>query len=366
MIRNDSVSYARTYCSESMLSTSLLTAWLREPSLATQTAWMIASLTAREEETVKYLSGNLQSKREVESSFLSVIVGSVENISSSDQTVPLLQALGNFACHPSLVGPLLTQTTPNLIPLLQKVLKMTPSRNPILKQGVWLAGCLLVDAGLENHPSTTIAAPAFIPILINRLDEGCQTSQSMTCLTLEEERECASALWNALDAPPSIDTEQRQQQASFMNCSLRTLPTPLPLILNVSRSTLRTLVRLINSNDNDAVMAGVNVIYLILKHEDNFQSLQRIMQEEELPDALERVCDSGLEEAADVAAKTLDDYFFIDDDHQNDMVDVGASPSWKNETSSFENVATVTTGSLGHGRGRGRGRGMTIPAWMAK
>ena len=362
MIRCDSVSYARTYCSEKTLSTSLLTAWLQEPSLATQTAWMVASLTAREEETVEYLCGKYQSKQGIECSFLSVITRSIENPSQSDQTLPLLQALGNIACHPSLVRPLLTQTTPDLIPLLQTILNSTPSRDPILLQGAWLAGCLLVDAGLDNHPSTTIAAPALIPILMNRLDGGCQTSKSMTCLTLEEERECASALWNALDAPPFVAKEQGQQEASLMNHSSRTFHSHLPLDLNVSRSTLRTLVRLIDSNDNDAVIAGVNVIHLILRRDDNFQSLQPIMQEEEIPDALERICDSRLEAAANVAADILDDFFYIGFEHQNEMVDAGASPSWESEPSAFERAATRNDNRLG----RGRGRGATIPAWMAK
>lgn len=358
MIRNDSVSYARTYCSETLLSASLLMAWLQEPSLATQTAWMIASLTAREEQTVEYLCG-------MHPLFLSAIVQSIQNPLQPDQTVPLVQALGNLACHPSLVGPLLTQTTPNLIPLLQNILFTASSRDPILIQGAWLAGCLLVDVGVENHPSTTVAAPALIPVLMERLGGGGRSEERislfMTSMTLEEERECASALWNALDTPPSIDQQHVQHQPSLMNHHIRSSSVQLPFALKISRSTIQSLVRLINSNDSDAVLSGVHVIALLLRRESD-QDLQIVMQEEELPDALERVCDSPMEELAEVAADILDDFFYIE--HQNGVGDAESLPSWTNgPTSSI----TPTFGiDMENGLGRGRGRGATMPAWMTK
>jgi hypothetical protein len=370
MIRNDSVSYARTYCSETLLSAPLLMAWLREPSLVTQTAWIIASLTAREEQTVEYLCGMHYCKQEKESSFLSAIVQSIQNPLQPDQIVPLVQALGNLACHPSLVGPLLAQTTPNLIPLLQNILFTTSSRDPILIQGAWLAGCLLVDVGVENHPSTTVAAPALIPVLMERLGGGGRSeeriSQFMTSMTLEEERECASALWNALDAPPSIDQQHVQHQPSLMNQHIRSPSFQLPFTLNVSRSTIQSLVRLINSNDSDAVLSGVHVINLLLRRENDHQYLQTVMQEEELPDALERVCDSPMEELAEVAADILDDFFY--DEHQNDMGDAKSLPSWTNgPTSSITPTFGIDVENRdANGLGRGRGRGAMMPAWMTK
>jgi hypothetical protein len=359
MIRNDAVSYARTYCSETLLSSSLLMAWLREPSLATQTAWMIASLTTREQHTVEYLCGKHYDKQEKESSFLSIIVQSIQNPLQPDQTVPLVQALGNLACHPSLVPTLLTQTTTPLIPVLQQILSATTSRDPILVQGAWLAGCLLVDAGVRHHPSTTVAAPALIPILMERLDGSGR-------MTLDEEREFASALWNALDAPPLDGDQMGQQQPSLMNNHSKAPPVELPISINVSRSTLQSLVRLINSNDSDAVLSGVHVIDLLLRRENGHQYLQTIMQEEELPDALERICDSPIEEATNVAADLLDD-FFLDENHY-DTNNAESFPAWTNGPPS----STTPTFGLGgestvaNGLGRGRGRGATLPSWMTK
>ena len=370
MIRNDSVSHARTYCSETLLSTSLLMAWLREPCLVTQTAWMIESLTAKEEETVQYLCA--QHHNQHQSSFLSAIVESIQNPLQEDQTVPLVQALGNIACHASLIIPLLTQTATPLVPLLQQIVTTTTSRNPILMKVAWLAGCLLVDVGTEHHPSTIVAAPALIPALINRLgggDCGGETGRPMATMTLEEERELASALWNALDAPPTADDQQKPPQNSlWTNHSSQSSPVQLPFFLNVPRSTLQTLVRLINSNDGDAVLAGVHVTDLVLRRESDYQDLLTILQEEELPDALERVCDSPMEGAANVAADILDDYFY--NENLDDKEELESSPPWGNSSSQ---PASATFGfgigaeaQVANGAGRGRGRGATIPAWMTK
>ena len=383
MIRNDSFSYASSYCSETLLSTSRLSTWLQEPSIATQTAWMIASLTAREESAVQYLC---QTR-----SFLSTLVMSMQNPLQQDQTMPLMQALGNIACHASMITPLLTQTIPPLIPLLQQILSTTSSRDPLLVQVAWLVGCLLVDVGIENHPSTICAAPALIPILMDRLGgenncgQGIGTGQmTIKMTTVEEEREFASALWNALAAPPvpnvfdeqQQQTQQSSQQMAFLtNHPSQSPSVRLPFNLNVPRSTLQTLVRLIDSKDCDAILASVHVVDLLLRREDHYsssfhphQNLQTIMQEEELPDALERVCDSSMEEAADIAADIIDNYFT---NEQNSNEDSFPQDRVADNDSFFASTSTFAFGigsesRLANGAGRGRGRGATIPAWMTK
>ncbi len=367
MIRSDPVSYASSYCTESLLSCRILMAWLREPSLATQTAWMITSLTAREEETVNYLCGKKHASQEQEFPFLSAIVQSIQNPLQPDQTVPLVQALGNVACHPSLVGPLLTKTTPSLVPLLQSILSTTPSRSPVLMQAAWLAGCLLVDVGVEHHPSTTVAAPALIPLLMERLGKGSESrdmgSQFMTCMTLEEEREFASALWNALDKPPGADDHEQGLQP---NQFLRPPSFELPFNLNVPSSTIRSLVRLINSNDTDAAFAAINLVDLLLRRFDEHQNFQAVMHEEGMPDALDRVCDSPMHHAADIAAEILDDYFC--DDNNNDGMEEALENIWTNglPDSAAPAFGVNADNRAPTGLGRGRGRGATMPAWMTK
>jgi len=280
------------------------------------------------------------------------------------------------------------------------------SRDPILVQGAWLAGCLLVDVGTEHHPSTTLAAPALVPLLMDRLGG---VGERMTSMTLQEEREFAAALWNALDAPPSAEIHPRQHHALWNNQAPGPTFAELPFYLSVPRPTLRSLVRLILSNDSDAVLAGVRVVHLLLRRELGHRCLQTIMQEEELPDALECVCDSSMEEAANVAADVLDDYFY-DEQQQKDNGDpedaapsstrtttngpsvssrttafafgidpqtqVDAAPSWTTTTTTNSPSASKTTNAFAFGidpqtkvvlgAGRGRGRSATMPAWMTK
>jgi len=115
---------------------------------------------------------------------------------------------------------------------------------------------------------------------------------------------------------------------------------------------------------------------LLLRREDHYsssfhphQNLQTIMQEEELPDALERVCDSSMEEAADIAADIIDNYFTNEQNSNED-----SSPQDRVAESSSGFSASPSTFAFGigsenrlsDGAGRGRGRGAMIPAWMTK
>jgi hypothetical protein len=370
MIRNDTTSLASTYCTETLLSTPLLLTWLRHPPIATQTAWMIASLTTREEEVVMYLCRNL--------SFLSSLVQAVAHPVASDQMVPLLQTLGNLACHASLVPALLSQTDPPLIPLLQQLLSQASSSSSpssssrdsrsdprLLTLAAWLAGCLLVDVGVENHPSTTVAAPALIPTLIHRLGGG-DVGEFMVAengMTMEEEREFVSALWNALAFPPGLDHVEQQ------------VLVKLPFVFDVPRSSLRAMIRLVSTNDADAVVASVNVLNLLLRRQEidspmQFHNLLNLMHEEELPDALERICDSPLEEAAEVAADLLDDYFYNDEQEDEPTNNPPVGFSWMPPATAENSSAPVPMLGMNVGneptRGLGRGRGATLPAWMSK
>jgi hypothetical protein len=279
---------------------------------------------------------------------------------------------------------------PPLVPLLEQILTQTPSMNKtnpqLLTQAAWLAGCLLVDAGVENHPSTAVAAPVLIPALMERIgtsSEGQQSGQTVsTMLSFEEERELVSALWNALAWPPQLDFVQHHRSSSAFGSgsSQRPPPAHLSFALNISRPTVQTLIRLVTSNDSDAVLASVSVIELILRlHPDESKlpsyDLLTMMQEEEVVDALEKVCDSPMEDAAELAADILDDYFYNadqDDDHYDQQnpgnyswmqisEDAGHLPSFGVRPSATEHVVSRESPS-----GMGRGRGATLPAWMSK
>jgi hypothetical protein len=178
----------------------------------TQAAWMVASLMSREPEVVDYLVQH--------ASFCSTLVQCLEQSSKTDDPicVPLVQALGHVASQEAYVAPLLVTTS--LLPLVARLLQQPHSRELTL-QLAWLAGCLLVDAGWDNHPSTVMAAPSLVPILFQRL--GNNNNNGSSSSSLEEQREFTSALWNALSTPPT--TPKTNNTPSVM-----LLPIPPPAL----------------------------------------------------------------------------------------------------------------------------------------
>ncbi|KAG7358881.1 hypothetical protein IV203_015470 [Nitzschia inconspicua] len=393
MIRNDGISLASTYCSDNLLSASLLLEWLQNPTIATQTSWMIASLTAREPEVVLYLCRHL--------SFPSALVQALANPLAQDQIEPLLEALGNIGSNASMVPPLLTQiNNPPLLPLIRRFLLQMPSSRQnkrLLTLTAWLAGCLLVDAGTENHPSTTLAAPLLIPALMEKLG-----SERMV---LEENRELTSALWNALSWPPvngdlasiccsvqPYDGGMSALDNSNGDATRKGPPPAIKMLLpleTLPRATLQSLVKLVGSNDGDAVLAAVQVLSLLLRWHDDRPSLQHsfviLMQEEHVPDALEHVCDSSLEEAAEVAANLLDEFF--DENAVNespedstmdnyDWIQVSAPTAMAGipfdrgdnglDMPPTDALRETENNPVANTLGCGRGRGATLPAWMSK
>jgi hypothetical protein len=328
-IRHDTMEWARTYCNDQALSASLLEQLLQQPGpVATQAAWMMASLTSRESEVVQYLMRHASLK--------STLVTCLERPVAKDQVVPLLQTLGNIASYEEYVAPLLALPS-NLITALGRLLQTPNLQREVLVQAAWLAGCLLCDAGVEHHPSTSIAAPTLVPILFQELRADTPHS------SLEEQRELASALWNALCPPPV---------AVASNARTALVPVRLPS-KDIVRASFPTLVRLIASVDADAVVAAVNVVDLLLSRDDDDKSLQVHLEEHDVHEALEKVCDSAIEDAADVAANLLDDYFYKDVDGDDDE-----------EQGLPHSMAFGNPSPSGMGRGMGRGRGATLPSWM--
>jgi hypothetical protein len=330
-IRNDTNALASVYCSEELLSASLLETLLKSPQVATQAAWMTASLTGREEAVVRYLVSH--------PSFCPTLVALLGQLSSNDQLVPLLQALGYIASYEANVAPLLN--LPSLIPTISQLLQTNTDKD-VTVHVVWLMGCLLVDARIENHPSTVIAAPNLVPTLFQRLN-----LQQHSHLSLDERRDIAHALRNALALPPACDSDPY----------LPIVPAYLP-DHQIMRPSLNSLIGMLSSSNADAMIAAVYVLDLLLRQDE---SLRVHMEEENITSALEHVCESSVEEAADVAADLLDDFFYADEDDNDEMF----MPPTNNAPLPF-GFPDPTAGGGGGGMGRGRGRGAVIPSWMSK
>ena len=331
-IRNDTTAWASTYCSDELLPPSLLEQLVKsqQPTVATQAAWMVASLTSREEAIVKYLVEH--------TTFCATLVQCLGQPISKDQSIPLVQALGHIASYEDLVPSLLSPQIP-LVSLIGQLLMQQQQPKELTIHLSWLAGCLLCDARLVNHPSSTIASPTLVPILFQRLANGNNT--------LEEKREVACALQNALSLPPAVAA----------NPDLYVVPLEFPSI-DIIEKSLSTLVGLIRSVDSDAVLAALRAVNLLLCSTDF--SLRRVLitmlEEANIESALELVCDNGaLEEAAEVAANLLDDYFINEDDDEEEALPLS------NLSFAFEPQPLPPQQQR---PGMGRGRGATLPSWM--
>ena len=119
---------------------------LQEEPVATQAAWMLATLTNREEEVVQYLMSH--------PTFPTTLIACMKRPTCKDQLAPLVQALGNIAT--SSTGPdgapfstALLTSLPTLTPMLGQLLQI-PTNREVVHQAAWLAGCLLHDAGIYS------------------------------------------------------------------------------------------------------------------------------------------------------------------------------------------------------------------------
>jgi hypothetical protein len=317
-IRNDNTASASIYCSDQYLSPTLLESMLlcSSPQVATQAAWMVASLTNREPDVVEVLCSC--------PSFLPNVIRLLEHPPyGEDQLLPLIQALGNIASYEERVPALLSL---QLAPTVANILKQ--AHGPLLQQTAWLAGCLLCDAGLAEHLSTTAAEPILVPVLMHLL--------SSPQLVLDEQREVVCALWNALALPPSQENGNRSGIRENI---------PLPDVC----PTLPGLVNLLSATDADAVLAAVHLVNIFLRRDP---SLCHALQEAQVQNALEHVCDSTMHDAAEVAAELIDDFFDQNEDDGDDEVEMD-----------FGTIGFGQPVGAPSPQGMGRGRGAVLPSW---
>ena len=371
IIRNDDTSFGKRYCSDAMLSPELLVKLLLLPeqqpqsldktlicTISTQTAWMIASLTSREPDTINYLCSH--------TTFCPALVRALEASDPEQQRslpghedprLPLIQAIGHVASYAPYVPPLLSL---NLAPLLRLILQRGTGRGPTFAQAAWLAGCLICDAGAVGHPSTTIAAPVLIPILVDLLSQ-----ERASVLTLDEKREVVCALWNGIAPPPSdyIDYGGNNTIPAQV-----TQLIPLPGTRSLCMM-LPVLVTLLKAPDVDAVLGAVNVLSILLRRSEN--SLRTAFGECNGKESLENLCDSSQnEKAAEVAADLLDDILECEDNDDGMVVGSVMDPSQQcvfgGGFHAVPSGSNPNEAEIGGGMGRGRGRGATLPSWMTR
>lgn len=410
----------------------LLEQWLQDPRVGAQAAWMLCALARllASQQHCNESPGSVEAfffprGPDSTSSLVSTVLRLLGTASATnqEQIVPLLQALGNLACREDYVSSLIrtealsTQSLPSpLVSIVSEMMQRvvttqptaggtnftTPSREAA-NTVAWLAGCILCDAGLTNHPSTTLAAPVLIPLLFHQLGQvyrsSSATSSSVAIVAADYQRELANALWNALSLPPILQGGSDSTD-SAMSSSDHT-PILLPTFDNM-RPAITTMVSMLPSSmsyrDNDAMLAALRVIDLLLRRYSggsvplagnrNGEELRRLLivslQEDDAVSGLEKICEAPInvisEDIAEVAANLLDDFFYNDDDDDDTGGDFDVSVdrprgfvfSSQPTTVGFGDPTTVAPHTtIGFGgstssAGMGRGRGKQLPSWMAK
>jgi len=388
---------------EQQLSATVVSHWWAD--VANEACWILAFLTAREDEVVEYLcqpstelawllpgtqnvvcaalAHRLQeASRAIRSSSTATDLTDTQ-LRALRMTIPCLRSIGNIAtaCQGRHVTTLLQESS-----ILESLTNLMEAgytvRNgdvaAVAVEAAWAAGTLLCDAGISLHPSTTIAAPTLLPTLCQVIIEGSAK--------LDLKREVVSALWNAVAAPPNEVGDASQSR-----------PTRDEFLAKIAQvpGMIACLTELLTSVDADAVYNSSQLLNAMLRRLDSLPNVKREFMEANGVDALEAVCDRASQDnsygggqewkgsggtssqSADIAADLIDDLF--SEEMDDAAVDDGAMAVSMPDSFTFSPIAVnpqqpafdfsgnQTQGfpdASIQGGGRGRGRGKPVPSWM--
>lgn len=391
--------------------------------LKQEVCWLLAYLTAKEDEAVHKLCLDAVDNRlcnalvshlehtwnsallaEQKASSVTMSNTAPENamLTLAARTLPIIRTIGNIttACDGYFVCSFLSAAGTNassLPPLPEIIAKLillplelgilggsaVSEKSALSCESAWVAGALLVDAGVvdamgKEHPST-FACSVLCPALCRVL--------SSPSTKIDLKREAAFALWNAIAKSPGAYTSNGNSSRDDMqrtNIVLRDIASFQGLI----PCLCQTLLIAADADANLAALMLISAMLTRLQADVTWhESLKRRLSEEGIIDSLDQVCDrssssyysskggDSMEQAANIAADLIDDFFVEEillDDFDNDQNNVHASQAF-----AFHDPPVVVGGFNfnGHGgsentvgqdagQGRGRGRGKTMPAWM--
>lgn len=399
IIRGDATSPASTFCSPSLLTPDLLCHGLlaveqhqQELSaehlitwweVVEQVATMVMECSNREDETVAFLTSS--SNNLVEALILRIDASTkiLFESSLSSLTPDMLRrhnricqscllAVGNIAngCGGVYVPRLLEATDNSLVQSVAGLIELVSSSSKdlqaIASAAAWVSGALLCDAGISDHPSTTIAAPVLLPMLCKKLPVADFMLQV----------EIVSALSNALQDPPVLANEESVVKSALDKQSY----VDMSLLIARDSETVMQLIQLLKRTDYTAALSAVRVLSTLLRLAPNFQ---RHFAEIRGVQSLEECCEQwggdtfysrGALSVADLAADLLDT-FYSQESSFNDMDDIFMDQpavsaqglyafGGRQSSSTGDSLLPGDPSHDSSGRGRGRGRGRPIPSWM--
>jgi hypothetical protein len=332
ILRVDSKHYGVEFCSiqgsqeninQQGLTPAHLCSLLENEKTAIDAAWILDGLCRREDDAVDFVCHSPL--------LLSSFVQQLHNrtiMASSDFScgddvyeflIPSLRAFGNIgaACQGKYVPLLLSEAMNHFLSAINILLELPLSGKTSIKfssiftEAAYVAGCLLVDAGWPNHPSTTIAVRNLLPRL--------KAVLLRSLVTFEIRTAAISAVANALREPPSPGSEQHNP-FSLKAISNDILTSILWNNDGENIALLRTLVDLLRTKDSDAVLSSLQVVDRLLRTgtESETLSVRKTFEECDGVEAIEQIGDvfpSTSTEA--LLAADLIDEFFDDGDHDD-------------------------------------------------
>lgn len=380
--------------------------------VAQEGMWVVAYLTAKEDDVVQYLcSGQTDLTFSANTNTIQLCEAvacrldqSVKSLKTTNtfqdpaalqairMAIPCIRAVGNIATAmdgsflPSLLEAHDKSVAASLAALVELGSFPSSTSNAdiatLATEAAWACGTLLCDAGLENHPSTDVAAPALLPKLCACVVSGYAKLELM--------REAVTALWNCTAAPPRLSDSMGSVW------STRGIRDAFLLdILNSDPNIVRSLTDMLVSVDREVVFQSIQLINAMLRRLSDNSNVKQQFREAQGVEALEAVCDKASSytsfgdnwcqqqgedatttPAADIAADLLDDLF--DDNNADDEQEMeGVAPIVSGNAFVFGlpqqqpimNFGPPPPPAFGGGGGApplGRGRGRPIPSWMSK
>lgn len=326
-----------------------------------ETAWMVEGLSRREPAAVQAL---LQETTLV-TNMVSLLL--LPTSSSPRVQLPLWRAIGNFAVsnQGQYVTALLESQQPALLQAGVQVLTSGAATTTTVRvEALSTMACLLVDAGSPQHPSTTIALPAWLSHLL----------QTLVTSTFDVQRQALSTLTLTL-GPPPVAASANNNNTDVPPIPWSQEPFTLPTILSqyiiqqgqgaALRQLLQVLLDILHRPDADAHGHALHLLYILFQHAATPARTAWL----ELDDALhcleEFLVKSNVSErVADLAARILDDFFASVRHDGDDGDDDDGDQHHEEEAGNTFSFGTPPSQPRSPPAGRGRGR--VLPAWMVQ
>jgi len=311
-----------------------------------ETFWMLAFLTAREDDGVRVLLKSPSAPglfQAIINHFHSAtqILTTTTTTSTTTTTitpektnvamriiVPIIRIIGNIATSntglyvPNLLHTSSSSSSNHLTTFLARWMNViaeatttsSSDLSAIATEVAWAIGTLLCDAGIASHPSTTVACPILLPALARVLVAGVgrgggSTGSGGGGVRLELKRECLAALWNTVSVPPPPPSSSSSNTNNGIGDGIHdnmgidnnnhhhpedttAIRDEMLLKLYQTENLIQSLLNTVLSHDIDAMQPALSIIDAMHRRLGRYDAAFRwVFEEGDCLDVLEGVCE---------------------------------------------------------------------------